>query len=211
MKVLLFGATGRTGKEIIKQAIEQNHEIRAFARKPEDIAYRQKNLDIFKGDILDYEKVFNAVKGMDAVISSLGIRILKKNTVISEGTRNIINAMEDNGVKRFICLSAVGVGESRAQQSRLGLLYNYFIIPHIIRNMFDDKEVQDKYILESSLDWTIVRAVILTSKKKTGNARSFKADDLTIGKKITRGDVADFMLGQIADRSNVRKAVSLSN
>jgi putative NADH-flavin reductase len=210
MKLLVFGSTGATGKILVQQALEQRHEVTAFARDPGKVDIRHEHLRIVKGDILEYSTLLPAVDGQDVVISALGIRMLGKNTIMSEGTKNILRAMEAKQVKRFICVSSVGVGESRAQQNRLGWLYNYVVIPVLLRNMFADKDVQEDAIMKSALDWTIVRPVILTNGPKTGQYRSLTPIDLSLGQKISRADVADFLLSQISARNHIKEAVSLS-
>jgi len=210
MKLLILGATGGTGKKLVKQALEQGHIVTAFARNPTDVTKKHDSLSVIHGNILDYISIQRAVKGQDAVISALGIRTLMKNTIISDGTKNIINAMEKYGVKRFVCLSSIGVGDSKLQQQQLGLLYNIVMIPLLLKNMFQDKEVQEAYIKESNLDWTIIRPAILTNGKRTGRAKRFGHDDTTIKAKISRADVADFMLKQLSDKANIHKTISLS-
>lgn len=210
MKVLVFGSTGATGKQIVKQALELGHQVTAFARKPSDVIIKHKNLTIVKGDILKYDTVEKAVQSHDAVISALGIRTLKKNSIMSDGTRNIIDAMQKQNVKRFICISSIGVGNSKEQQSGLGFLYNHILIPYMMQNLFGDKEVQEKYTQESKLDWTIVRPAILTNGIKTGEYRTFTYSDKNIKPKISRAVVADFILKQLTDINFINKCVSIS-
>ena len=210
MKLLILGATGDTGKELVTQALEQGHIVTAFARNPTDVTKKHDSLSVIQGNILDYTSIQRAVKGQDAIISALGIRILKKNTIISDGTKNIINAMGKYGVKRFVCLSSIGVGNSIQQKKGLGFLYNYIMIPFVLKNMFADKEVQEHYIQKSNLDWTIIRPAILTNGKRTSKARYYNHDDTNIKAKISRADVADFMLKQLSDNSNIHKMISLS-
>ena len=210
MKLLIFGATGNTGKKLVMQALEQGHIVTAFARNPTDVKTKHDKLSVMKGDILDYVSVQRAMKGQDAVISALGIKTLKKNTILSDGTKNIINAMEKYGVKRFICMSSIGVGNSIQQKKELGFLYNHIMIPFVLKNMFTDKEVQEHYIKESNLNWTIVRPAILTKGKRTGKAKCYSHDDKNIKAKISRADVADYMLKQLSDKTNIHKTISLS-
>jgi putative NADH-flavin reductase len=211
MKLLIFGATGGTGHEIMTQALEQNHIVTVFVRNPDKVKLVHSNLRIVQGDILDYKSVIPAVEGQDVILSALGIRILKKNTIISDGTKHILHAAEDTGVKRLICMSAIGIGESKAQQNRLGPLYNRFMIPLLLRNMFADKEIQEAYIMNSNTDWTLVRAAILTNGPKSGRYRICTPYDQSVTAKISRSDVADFMLKQSTDDSMLRKAVSISD
>lgn len=132
----------------------------------------------------------------------------KKTTTLSEGTKNIVRAMEKLGVRRFVCESSLGVGDSKGQ---LGFLYNYILIPLFIRNIFDDKEVQEAVIRNSQLDWVIVRPGALTNGPQTGRYHSwFGAPDASIRAKISRSDVADFMLRQVRENSGLGKSPGLS-
>ena len=211
MKLLIFGATGRTGRALVAQALEQGHTVTAFARNPVAITTKHRNLAIVQGDILDYASIERTVERQDAILSALGTKVLRKNTIISDGTRNIITAMEKSGVKRFVFESSLSIGNSKPQQKQLGLFYNIIVIPLLLRNMFQDKEVQERYIMQSTLDWVIVRPAVLTNGLRTGVYRSgFSATDTPIKAKISRADVADFMLKQLTDDTYIHKAPSLS-
>jgi hypothetical protein len=132
----------------------------------------------------------------------------RRTTALSDGTRNIVRAMEKLGVKRFVCESSLGIGDSKGQ---LGALYNYLIIPVLLRNIFADKEVQEKLIKESLLDWVIVRPAHLTNGPHTGKYRSgFTAGDKSIQAKISRADAADFMLQQLGSDDYLRKTPGAS-
>ena len=211
MNLLIFGATGGTGRVLITQALEQGHRVTAFARNPAAITTKHKNLVVVQGDILDYASVERAVKGQDAVLSALGTKALRRNTAISDGTRNIITAMEKYEVKRFVFESSLSIGDSKPQQRQLGLLYNIIIMPLLFRNIFQDKEIQERYIMQSTLEWVIVRPAVLTNGSRTGVYRSeFSSTDTSIKAKISRADVADFMLKQLTDDTYVHKTPSLS-
>jgi putative NADH-flavin reductase len=208
MKLLVFGATGGTGREIVAQALDQRHVVTAFVRDPPAMTTKHERLKVVQGDIVDYSSVETAVQGQDAVLSALGVRQLGKTTILSDGTKHIIRAMDDHGVRRFICESSLGVGDSKGQ---LGWLINLFIIPLFLRNVFRDKEVQEQYIKQSNLDWIIVRPAVLTNGPRTGIYRSgFSPTDRTIKGKISRTDVADFMLKQLTDDTYLRKTPGLS-
>ena len=211
MNLLIFGATGGTGRAIVAQALEQGHRVTAFARNPDAIKTEHENLIVVQGDILDYASVERAVKGQDAVLSALGTRAIRRNTTISDGTRNIITAMEKYEVKRFMFESSISIGDSKPQQRQFGLLYKIIVFPLLLRNMFQDKEIQERYIMQSTLDWVIVRPSVLTNGSLTGVYRSeFSATDTSIKAKISRTDVADFMLKQLTDDTYVHKTPSLS-
>jgi putative NADH-flavin reductase len=211
MNLLIFGATGGTGRAIVAQALEQGHGVTAFARNPAAITTTHENLAVVHGDILDYASVERAVKGQDAVLSALGTKAIKRNTTISDGTRNIITAMEKYGVKRLVFESSLGIGDSKPQRRLLPLPYSIIVMPLLFRNLFQDKETQEGYIMQSTLEWVIVRPAVLTNGPRTGVYRSeFSATDSSIKAKISRADVADFMLKQLTDDTYVHKTPSLS-
>jgi putative NADH-flavin reductase len=208
MKLLVFGATGGTGREIVAQALEQGHAVTAFVRNPAAITTKHERLRLAQGDVLDYPSVEAAVQGQDAVLSALGVRKLRKNTILSDGTKKIIRAMDQHGVKRFVCDSSLGVGDSKGQ---LGWVFNVFLIPLLLRNVFRDKEVQEQYVKQSNLDWIIVRPGAFIDGPRTGVYRSgFSSTDRTIRGKISRTDVADFMLKQLSDDTYLRKTLGIS-
>jgi len=134
--------------------------------------------------------------------------LYRRTTMLSEGTKNIVRAMESVGVKRFVCESSLGIGDSKGQ---LGFLYNYVLIPILLRNIFADHEVQEKVVKESKLDWVIVRPAVLTNGPRTRVYRSaFDAADKSIQTKISRPDVADFMLGQLVGDAYLSKTPGVS-
>ncbi|MGD0463394.1 MAG: SDR family oxidoreductase [Tepidisphaeraceae bacterium] len=209
MNLVVFGATGPSGRELLKQALDQGHRVTASARNPEKLTFQHDRLNIIKGDILDPASVEAAIAGADVVLSVLGVRKLGKNTILSDGTGNIIAAMQRRGVRRFICESSLGVGDSRGQMS---WLFEKIILPSLLRNAFADKEIQERTIMQSEVDWTIVRPAMLTNGPRTGVYRAWvgKPKEAIRGK-ISRADVADFMLKQLNSPEFVKRAVGLSH
>lgn len=207
MNLLIFGSTGGTGRLLVEQALEQGHIVTAFARNPAKVTAKHSNLSVVQGDVLDYASVEPAVKGKEAVLSALGVRKLRKTTVLSEGTRNILRAMEQHGVKRVIVESSLGVGDSKGQFPwYLGILVRVFL-----RNIYADKEVQERFIQKTNLDWTIVRPAGLTNGPRTGVYRTWVGKpDMPITGWISRADVAEFMLKQLANSTHLTQAVGLS-
>src|SRR5437763_3655774 len=132
----------------------------------------------------------------------------RRTTTLSEGTKNIVRAMEELGVRRFVCESSLGIGDSRGQ---LGFLYTYILIPLLLRNVFADKEVQEKVIRDSQLEWVIVRPAALTNGPRTGAYRSWTGrPSAPIRRKISRADTADFMLRQLAEDTYLATTPALS-
>lgn len=209
MKLIIFGSTGDTGRQLTAQALELGHIVTAFTRSPEKLDQKHPKLRVIKGDVLDYSSVEQAIQDQDAVLCSLGKKKASdKSQLRTNGTRNIIRAMQKTGVRRLICQSSLGVGDSR---DILPFQYKYFIVPVILRNVIADHEMQEKHIKESQLDWTIVRSAVLTSGEYTGSYRhGFVKTDMPIRIKISRADVADFMLKQLADDTYLHKTPGVS-
>ena len=204
MKLLIIGATGGTGRALVEQALAQGHVVSAFARKPLKITTSHDRLTVAKGNVLDYNSLDQAVEGKDAILSALGHkRWFIKTSILSEGTGNIIKAMQKHNVKRLICETSLGIGDSRW---KMGLYYTLFVIPFITFFYFRDKERQERYIKQSSLDWIIVRPGQLTNGRKRGTYRhGLDIGSMLLTVRISRVDVADFMLKQLTDDSYLRK------
>ena len=207
MKLLIIGSTGGTGRELVKQALEQGQQVTAFARTPSKLGIAHHNLRIAQGDITDRASVEAAVVGQDAVLCALGTKVIRKNTIQSDGTRNIVAAMQKNDVKRLVVETSLDVGDSRGQ---LGFFFAHVIRATLLRNIFEDKELQERIVQESGLDWIIVRPAMLTDGPRTGKYRAgFSASD-KIARKISRADVADFMLKQTTSNEFLRQTPGLS-
>jgi len=209
MKILVIGSTGGTGRAIVEQALAQGHHVTAFARRPEKVTLRHERLEIAQGNVLDKKSVSAAVQGKDAVLSTLGHKQwFIKTSILSEGTRNIIAAMQKHGVKRFVCETALGIGDTRG---KLGLYYTLFVIPVIVFFYFKDKERQERYIQESGLDWVIVRPGQLTNSGKRGAYRhGAQVGSWWRTVTISRADVADFMLKQLTEDTYLRKTPGIA-
>jgi len=209
MHIIVFGASGGTGRQLVKQAIERyGYHVTAFVRNPDAFPLEHEKLSVVKGDILDGTAVEAAVQGKDAVLSALGVNELGKNTILSDGTKHIVAAMEKHAIKRFVCQTTMGLGQTRQQ---IGLFWNLFLIPFVLGNVMDDKECQEQVIMESSLDWVIARPAGLTDGEQTESYRAgFGPGERSIQMRISRADVADFMLKQLTDDRYLRQAVSLS-
>ncbi|WP_375435161.1 NAD(P)-dependent oxidoreductase [uncultured Hymenobacter sp.] len=208
MNALIFGATGGTGRQLVEQALAQGHIVTAFARNPRNLDLQHPNLHVGQGDVLDFASVERVMQGQEVVLSALGAPASQKDAVRSEGTRHIIRAMEQTGVRRFICLTTLGIGDS---QQALPFAYKYLLVPLFLRQAFADSERQEEYIRQSALEWTIARPGTLTNGQRTGQYRhGFPASEKGLKMKISRADVADFMLRQVQDHAYLRKAASLS-
>ncbi len=209
MKLTIFGSTGGTGRQVLVQALKHGHDVTAFARRPEKLDQKHGNLQIVRGDVMDFALVERAIQGQDAVLCSLGMpNIMDKSQLRANGTKNIIRAMEKTGTRRFICQSSLGAGDSREV---LPFHYKYLLAPLFMRHLYSDHNIQENYIRESQLDWTIVRPGILTDAEHTGTYQhGFTADNKSVTVKISRADVADFMLRQLTEDTYMYKTPCIS-
>jgi putative NADH-flavin reductase len=208
MKLLIFGATGSIGDQLVKQALDRGHTVTAFIRDPSKLDIKHANLNIFQGDAMDLTSVENAVQGQDAVLCSLGAGKKRKGKIRSQGTRNIVLAMERVGVQRFICQTTLGVGDS---QGNLDFFWKYLMFGFLLRDVFADHVIQENYVKQSRLDWTIVRPAAFTEGNRTSNYRhGFPVNDKTVKLKISHADVADFMLKQLTDDSYLHETPGVS-
>ena len=207
MNLVIFGASGATGRELVEQSLAQGHVVTAFVRNPAKLTSRHERLKIIQGDVRDFASVEQAVKGQEAVLSALGVtKPLNSDPVVVEGIRNIVKAMDANSVKRFVYLSFIGVAESRKDAGFL--LRN--VISRIVRHEIADHEQKENLVRASRLDWTIVRPPKLTGGRPTGSYRV--GEEIRAGSflaTISRADVAGFMLQQLTEDTFVRKAVRI--
>ncbi len=208
MKLLIFGSTGSVGRQLVEQALEQGHTVTAFARDPAKLDSMHANLKVIQGDVMDFASVEKAVQDQDAVLCVLGSGGKRTGTIRSEGTRQIIRAMEKAGIRRFICQTTLGAGDS---WGNLNFFWKYIMFGTLLRDVFADHERQENYVKQSHLDWTIVRPGAFVDGNRTGNYRhGFPGTDKTSKLKISRADVADFILKQLADDSYLYKTPSVS-
>ena len=208
LRVLIIGATGGTGRELVRHALEQGHQVTALVRKPKKMKLEHPNLRVVTGNVHDYDSVESAMRGQSAVVCALGTkRFFYPNRVASNGTANILRAMKSCGVPRLVCESSLGVGNS---VGRLGLLYTFFVVPMILPFIFYDKVRQEKLIEESDADWVIVRPAVLTNSPARGKYRHGRnVGNYLWTNRIARGDVADFMLKQLTDEDYIGGTVAV--
>ena len=209
MKVIVFGSTGTIGKHLIKQSLEDGYQVTAFCRDIEKLnQVKHPNLIIVKGDIFNVKDVNNAIKEQDVVIITLGSGKSRKSIVRSQGTKNIISAMKINSVSRLICQSTLGTGKSN---DNLNFFWKHIMFGWFLKQVFLDHELQEKYVRDSNLNWTIVKPAAFTDGERTGNyLHGFSTNDKSIKLKISRADVADFILKQITNQSYLLKTPGLS-
>jgi len=207
MNIAVFGATGKTGLEVVKQALEGGHQVTAFVRDPAKLNLENDNLTLVTGDVFDESSVTEAIKGQDAAVCALGAGSdLKKTTVRTDGTVNIIAGMKENNVKRLVVVTAMGVGESWDALSG----FNKLFFATLLKSSRNDHEAQEAAVKESGLDWTIIRPSGLVDEPRTG-VYDFGENIPAKTSKIARADVADLILKELEGNTNIGKALTISN
>ena len=208
MRLLVIGATRGIGLETLKLGLESGHEMTALVRNGAALPLEGDGLSVIQGDILDARSVEEAVSDRDAVIVTIGIRPTREAvTVFSEGTRNVVAAMEKKGCNRLLCVTGIGAGDSRGHG---GFFYDKIINPLLLARIYEDKDRQEAVVRESSLAWTIVRPGFLTNGRRTGSYRVIENMEGVRAKKISRADVADFLLKEAEENEHVSGTVLLT-
>lgn len=208
MRITVFGSTGGTGRELVGQALERNHDITAFARRPMKISLLMDYIRVISGDVLyDQDRVERAVSGAAGVLVALGTDLTSRShPVESEGTGNIIAAMKEQGVKRLIVESAFGVGDSREYMSAA----HKKIMDTVLGPIIEDKERQEALVRESGLEFVIVRPVALSKAGLTGVYRTGEELEPKMTSRVSRADVAHFMLNQLDHPRNLGRALTIA-
>jgi putative NADH-flavin reductase len=210
MRVLIIGASKGIGLETTRQALDAGHGVRALARSATAIAISNPSLEKMRGNALKTEDVEAALVGMDVVIQTLGVglgELFRPVHLFSDATRVLIAAMKRQDIKRLICVTGFGAGDSRASISCLQRLPFQIVFGRA----YDDKSLQEQLIKESELDWTIARPGVLTSGPRTGQYQILSEASQWRNGIISRADVAEFLVRQIGDQTYIRKAPVLIN
>ena len=204
-RIIVFGATGGTGIEVIKQALATGYKITALVRNPAAFKMKHKNLTIAQGDVLHVSTFERELVGAAAIISCLGSGRSKKPTqVYSEGLKNIISAMNRTGVQRLICVSA-GALYTNKEMGLVNRVLIKLVLQPILKEPYADMRLMEKTVANTNLNWTIVRPPRLTNNALTGHYRTSIRKPLRLPFSIARADLADYMLG-IIDAPNTFRA-----
>ena len=185
MKLALFGATGRTGRLLLRQALDAGHSVTALVRDRDKITTLHKKLRVLEGDVRDFGAVERAINGADAVLSTLGHRGLLPSTLVSEAVSHMVTIMERSHVKRIVTVASSGI----MGESGLGMFLNV-----ALASSQADHRRQFQLLRDSDLDWTVVRPVVLTNGPQRGKYRVVKKGVPRRGFFISRADLAHFML-----------------
>jgi len=206
MNIIIFGATGTIGRHLIEQALVQGHYVTAFAREPSTLKSKHKNLSVVAGDVLDPDAVSSAIKGHDGVLIALGAG--RKGDVRAVGTKHIIEAMEDQGVRRLVCQTTLGAGDSH---SHLNFFWKHIMFGLLLKDAMADHEEQEALIRQSNLEWVGLRPAAFTDGPVTGDYKlGFPQSAKGLALKVSRADVANVMLKQMTDDTYLHQFPGLS-
>jgi putative NADH-flavin reductase len=210
MRIVVFGASGGTGRELVRQGVAQRHEVTAFARNPQSVA-DLAGIRIAAGDARDAEAVEAAVQGQEAVLSALGSHSLRDRTLLPESMAGILAAMRRHGVRRLIVLGAAGAWPGASSKvSVVGKLLVGLLRLTLLRRAFEAQRAMQELIHRSDVDWTIVQPPFLMNSPGRGVYR-VDGDGLPPrGMRIARADVAAFMLAQLGGAKWVRQSPFLA-
>ncbi len=208
MQLTIFGASGSLGRIILQKAIEQGFQVTAFTRDAQKFSsLKHDNLQVLEGDVQQLTDVVRAVRGSDAVICALGDGA--KGLVRATGTAHIIQAMRQQGCKRLVCQTTLGMGET---WNNLNFFWKKIMFGWLLKKAFEDHRLQEEYIRKSELDYTIVRPSAFSKGPATQTYKiDFSPKEKQLKLKISREDVAEFMLKQLFSNQYLHRAVSISH
>ncbi|WP_405143397.1 SDR family oxidoreductase [Sphaerisporangium sp. NBC_01403] len=210
MKLTVFGATGGTGREVVRQALDAGHQVAAVVRDPARLPISHSALEVVTADVTSPDALRPALAGREAVISALGANSRKEAGIASMALRSILRAMDANDVRRIAVLSAVPVGPVPEGEA---LWYRAMALPLLrraLRDVYADLGAMEEEVRRSAAEWTVVRPPRLTDKPLTGNYRRVVGGNVPRGYTISRADLAHAMLAMVDDPATVKQAVGVA-
>ena len=199
MHLIIFGATGATGRCLVEGALARGHKVRAVARTPAKLDLVHPSLEVVCGDVTDGASIAPALAGQDAVLSV---------TLYSRGTASILAAMAQHGVTRIACVSAGGTKQGVDPNNPW--FFEHVITPLLLARIFDDMRRMEELLMASDTAWSIFRPPQLLNTPATGRYRVAPAYSLPHGRQIARADLADLMLDAVEQGTYIRTAVAVA-
>ena len=207
--ILVIGANGGIGRQTVEGALKKGHHVTAVLRNPANLILTHANLEVVKGDIMHPETLERHLENKDVIISAIGKNSLKRTTLYSEGNKNLLTVMNKMGIKRVFFISAAGLDINPGQSFFIKFATKYFL-QKLLRNMYADIRLMEKIVKESDSDWTIMRPPRLTDKPATGHYRIAINKFLKKCLTISRADVADFMIKNIANEAAYKAIIEVA-
>lgn len=208
MKLLVVGATRGIGRNLVEQALDRGYAVTALVRDPRRLPMNHERLAMLEGDIRDRQAVNRAVEGQDAVCITIGIGPTRKPVnVFSEGAKNVIDAMAHSTANMLVCVTGIGAGDSK---NHGGFFYDKIFNPLLLKTIYEDKDRQEQIVRHSNHDWVIVRPGFLTNGPLTRTYQVLtELKGVTAGK-ISRADVAHFILNEFKQKHYLCKTPLLT-
>jgi len=203
MRLVVFGATGGIGREFVKQALERGHEVTAFVRSPQKLELAHERLRFVVGDAMNREQAAAAIARQDAVVSCLGNPGLGKSTAMNDMTGHLVEGMKEQGVKRIVYVASAGIENELS--GIIGKLAGL-----ALRHVLADHRRAVKEIKAAGLDWTIARPLQLTNGPLTGNYRQTSQGVPAGGSRISRADVAHFLVNALENPVSLNSSIGLA-
>lgn len=209
-RVLVIGASQGVGLEAVKALLADGHHVRALARTAGTIDIDDPNLEKTPGSALERNDVVRALEGIDVVILALGVgrsassvqSLIQGTTLFSRATRIVVDLMRERGPRRLIVVTGLGAGDSRGH---FGFFYDGLVFPLLLKRIYDDKDVQERMVRDSGLDWTIARPGVLVGTPVTGRYRALDDPKQWAFKTIARADVGRFLADEVRDSRFIGK------
>lgn len=208
MKIAVFGATGGTGIQVVEQALANGYQVVAFARSLDKLKVKDENTIPFEGDIQDSDEVAAALEEVKAVISVLGPTDNRSQFVVSLGIYNILAGMMQHRVSRLVMSAGAGVHDPGDSPNLINKFFNV-LLRTFSKNIYEDMVNAVRIVRESDVDWTIVRVPMLTDGPKTGKIQVAWVGK-GMGMRVSRADLAFFMLSQVEDYTYIHQAPAIS-
>lgn len=208
MLALVLGATGGVGRLVAHEASKRRHEVSVLVRSPQKLGELATRVRVIQGDALDPKAVGAAVAGQHAVIYALGAGNVRHTTLFSDSTRLLLAEMHRHSVRRLLCVTGIGAGETKGHG---GFVYDRIVYPLFTKGIYADKDTQEDLVRQSETDWTLVRPAPFGSRTPLGPLRVVTNVDGVTLRKISRLEVAKFLVDALEQNRYVRQAVFIGH
>lgn len=208
MRVAIVGASGQTGKPLIKEALEQGHEVIAIARSPEKIAFNDPKVTKRQGDAFDEASIIAALEGADAVITTVGKTDLrdKRYNLSTAAHRSVIAGMRAHGIRRLLVISSIGAAQGIKRKGWKRNIYLY-----LRRKYYRDMFQMEQEVAASGLDYTLLRAPMLYDGERTGFYEILEDENYLEVLRISRADIAHFLLGEMTNNEWNKRTIAIAD
>jgi putative NADH-flavin reductase len=208
LRLLVLGATGQVGRLVVDQAIRRDHDVTALVRAPQKLGETSALVTVVRGDALEPNAVASAVRKQDGVLYVLGAGNVRTTTLFSESTRILLDAMQREGVRRLVCVTGVGAGDTKGHG---GFVYDWIVYPLFTKAIYADKDRQEALIRDSGTDWTIVRPAPFRKHTLAEPVSVVTRVDGIVLRRIAPHEVAVFVMDEAEQNRYVRQAVFIGH